>query len=316
MSLCAKQLGQYFTTNKVLQQKVVSFIQNNPNEILEPSIGRGDLVQAVLSVFPTARFDMYEIDKTVPLVSSILKEDVHFGDFIDAKIEKKYKTIIGNPPYIKVSKLQNLYIQFIAKCYSLLEENGELIFIVPSDFLKKSSSLLLLNDMMQHGTFTDIYHPENERLFENASIDVVVFRYCKNPQLPKQVLWTNVNHVEEPITKYIHFSKETIQLSTKQMSETILSVGDLFHIYVGIVNGREHVYWNELLGNLSVLRGENRRRKYIYITEFPTENNDVNNYLLLHKENLIHRKIRKFNENNWFEWGALRNMRTIKENLG
>ena len=31
--------------------------------------------------------------------------------------------------------------------------------------------------MLKVGTFTHIYHPNNENLFDNASIDVIVFRY-------------------------------------------------------------------------------------------------------------------------------------------
>ena len=30
----------------------------------------------------------------------------------------------------------------------------------------------------------------------------------------------------------------------------------------------------------------------------------------------MEREIRKFNENNWFEWGAMRNITTINTNLG
>ena len=42
----------------------------------------------------------------------------------------------------------------------------------------------------------------------------------------------------------------------------------------------------------------------------------VNRYLLLHKQELLDRKIRKFNEKNWFEWGALRNMKKINQCIG
>ena len=38
--------------------------------------------------------------------------------------------------------------------------------------------------------------------------------------------------------------------------------------------------------------------------------------MLDNKEVLIKRKIRKFNESNWFEWGALRNYNTIIESMG
>jgi adenine-specific DNA-methyltransferase len=37
---------------------------------------------------------------------------------------------------------------------------------------------------------------------------------------------------------------------------------------------------------------------------------------MANKSILLERKIRKFNENNWFEWGAPRNITTIQKNLG
>ena len=44
-----KELGQYFTKNKILQKKVYELILNNPKLILEPSVGRGDLVKFILN---------------------------------------------------------------------------------------------------------------------------------------------------------------------------------------------------------------------------------------------------------------------------
>ena len=168
-------LGQYFTTHIELKQKVFDFILNSPSNILEPSIGQGDLVAFVTEKIPNIIFDMYEIDRNIELLDKIQKDKVVYGDFMKQTITKTYKTIVGNPPYVRTKK-GNLYIDFIEKCYNLLEDNGELIFIVPSDFLKLTSASALLNVMMMHGTFTHIYHPHNEKMFENASIDVIVFR--------------------------------------------------------------------------------------------------------------------------------------------
>ena len=42
-------LGQYFTTNEQLKTKVLEFILNDPEIILEPSVGQGDLVQCILN---------------------------------------------------------------------------------------------------------------------------------------------------------------------------------------------------------------------------------------------------------------------------
>src|SRR6056300_858217 len=41
------ELGQYFTCNALLQSKVCEFIKNDPQVILEPSVGQGHLIQAL-----------------------------------------------------------------------------------------------------------------------------------------------------------------------------------------------------------------------------------------------------------------------------
>lgn len=140
-------LGQYFTTNNELKEKVYEFILNKPSNILEPSIGQGDLVAYVIDKMPDVIFDMYEIDKKIKLLDNVQKDKIIYGDFMKQTIAKTYKTIIGNPPYVKTKK-GNLYIDFIEKCYNLLEEKGELIFIIPSDFLKLTCASKLLNIML------------------------------------------------------------------------------------------------------------------------------------------------------------------------
>ena len=38
-------LGQYFTRDDGLKNKVLEFVMNSPDVILEPSVGEGDLIQ-------------------------------------------------------------------------------------------------------------------------------------------------------------------------------------------------------------------------------------------------------------------------------
>ena len=300
-------LGQYFTTHNELKEKVFEFIINNPSNILEPSMGQGDLITYITDKNPSITFDMYEIDTTIKLLDKIQKDKVVYGDFMKEIITKTYKTIIGNPPYVRTKK-GNLYIDFTEKCYNLLEDNGELIFIVPSDFLKLTSASKLLNIMMTNGTFTHIFHPHNEKMFENASIDVIVFRYCKNSSIEKKVLYNNK-------LLYITNSKGLITFGEEENNNSFI-FQDYFDIYVGLVTGKESVYKNEELGNIEVLNGENKVDKYIYIEKYPCENEKIDKHLLQHKKELIERRIRNFNENNWFEWGAPRNISTIHTNLG
>ena len=306
--IAKNNLGQYFTTNIELKEKIYEFILNKPLIILEPSIGQGDLITYITDKIPDIIFDMYEIDKEIKLLDNIQQDKIIYGDFMTQKITKTYKTIIGNPPYIRTKK-GNLYIDFIEKCYYLLDnDDGELIFIVPSDFLKLTSSSTILNIMMINGTFTHIYHPHNEKMFKNACIDIIIFRYCKNKLIQKKVLYNDK-------LLYITNNNGLITFNEEINNNTII-FNDYFDIYVGLVNGKEEVYKNEELGNIEVLNGENKINKYIYIEKFPCENDKINEYLLKFKKELIERKIRKFNENNWFEWGAPRNIKTINNNMG
>ena len=300
-------LGQYFTTHTELKEKVFEFILNDPSNILEPSIGQGDLITFITDKIPSITFDMYEIDTKIKLLDKIQKDKVIYGDFMTQTITKTYKTIVGNPPYVRTKK-GNLYIDFTEKCYNLLDDNGELIFIVPSDFLKLTSASNLLDVMMTNGTFTHIFHPNNEKMFENASIDVIIFRYCKNSLIEKKVLYNDK-------LLYIINSNGLITFGEEKNNNSVM-FQDYFDIYVGLVSGKEEVYKNEELGNIEVLNGEDIMDKYIYIEDYPCDDENINKHLSHHKKELIERRIRKFNENNWFEWGAPRNITTINTNLG
>ena len=298
--------GQYFTTDITLQYTILDFIKNNPKTILEPSIGRGDLVKYITEN-SNVNFDMYELDESIQLLEDIDREKVNYGDFIKANISKKYKTIIGNPPYVKKST-GNLYLEFIEKCFNLLKIKGELIFIVPSDFLKLTSASKLLIKMMKSGTFTHIYHPNNENLFANASIDIIVFRYYKWSKQKKKTLYNDQ-------LKYLINTNGIITFSITEITNNFI-IGDYFNVYVGMVTGKEAVYKNNEFGNITLLNKKNVRDKYIFIEVFPTPNENLNNYILENKDILINRKIKSYTEQNWWLWGAPRNMINIEKNIG
>lgn len=307
-------LGQYFTKNEYLKSSIYNLILNNSNIILEPSIGRGDLIDYILKNHPSKNieFDLYEIDKSIKLLDSLANKNIIYKDFLKSNINKKYDTIIGNPPFVKTRK-GNLYLDFIEKCYNLLNINGELIFIVPSDFIKLTSSSKLINIMMNNGTFTHIIHPNNEHLFENANIDIIIFRYCKNSKLSNEI---NVNNNKKYLINTNGILTFTDNILSIKNNNANITLSNYFDIYVGMVTGKESIFKNNKYGNIEILNNKNKIDKYILLNEFPTQNNELNNYMIQHKDELIKRKIKNFTEKNWFKWGALRNYETIKKNLG
>jgi adenine-specific DNA-methyltransferase len=193
----------------------------------------------------------------------------------------------------------------------LLNDGGELIFIVPSDFMKLTGSVQLIDEMMLQGTFTHIIHPKDEHLFENAAIDVMVFRYCKDESLGNDMVFNG-----EKRWLVHHHGTLSFVLEEPDVSVPTRTIADYFHVYVGMVSGKENVFKNQDLGNVDVLNGNGDKEKYIIIDKFPTDNPTLNAYMTEHKPQLMERKIRAFNEKNWYEWGALRNYNTMQKRVG
>jgi adenine-specific DNA-methyltransferase len=75
------------------------------------------------------------------------------------------------------------------------------------------------------------------------------------------------------------------------------------------------VYKNPI-GNIELLLKHNKKQKYIYCETFPSGDEKINKYLLEHKTILMNRKMKKFGEHNWYQWGAPRNLKVMKKYEG
>lgn len=300
-----KDLGQYFTVSEDLQQFVFDSVKHKSSLLLEPSFGAGHLLKKFKEHDENYPMICYELDTTItPVVSFNEHQSATYGDFTKQTITTRFRTIIGNPPYVK-QKTGNLYIKFIELCYNYLADDGELIFIVPSDFIKLTSASALIHKMTQTGSFTDFLFPHDEKLFEGASVDVMVFRYEKGllqtqARVNGDIVFCNVN-------------KGIITFSDSEVSG--VSIDSMFHVFVGLVSGRDEIY-RVPFGNIEVLTDKGRAEKYIFTTTFPISNTEIDTHLQKHKADLMARKIRKFSESNWFEWGAPRNISSIQKYWG
>ena len=300
-----KQLGQYFTVSEELQTFVFNKVKHKGLLLLEPSFGAGHLLKKFKAVNENYPIMCYEIDTTIkPVLTFNAHQIPVYGDFTKQIIHQKFKTIVGNPPYVKQST-GNLYIKFIELCFGLLDTDGEMVFIVPSDFIKLTSASSLIDIMVKEGSFTDFLFPHDEKLFEGASVDVVVFRYEKGLKTKETVMngkkmLCNVNN-------------GIITFSEKEVKGNPLS--DMFNVYVGLVSGRDEIY-RVPFGNISILNDKDRVQKYVFAESFPTGNPVIDAHLQRNKAELLGRRIKKFNEENWFEWGAPRNITSIRQNVG
>lgn len=297
-----KTTGQFFTTSSILTDCVQNFVKNNPTKFLEPSCGEGHLVKAVLDKHPGAVFVGCELDPDLKFNSN---PNVITGDFLKQPFEEKFKTIVGNPPFVKTGST-NLFLQFTDRCVDLLNDGGELVFIVPSDIFYMTSGKKLMEKMWAGGTFTDVFKPNKENLFENATVDVVVFRY----ELGNFERQMNFNGEE----RFVHNHNGVISFHNNSQNNS-KTFEDFFNVYVGFVTGAEPIMKNDL-GNCPIINGKNSSNNYLMIDKWDDATEEQKAYLSEHKEKLINRKIRKFDEDNWFQFGLMRNKKHIDEYLG
>ena len=144
-----KKMGQYFTISDDLQQFVFDKVKHKGSLILEPSFGAGHLLKKFKDANADYPIICYELDSTItPTISFNAHQTIIYGDFTTQRMTQKFKTIVGNPPYVKQST-GNLYIKFIELCFELLDADGEIIFIVPSDFIKLTSASSLIDAMIK-----------------------------------------------------------------------------------------------------------------------------------------------------------------------
>ena len=323
-----KEIGQYFTAAPILQDFVFNSSRNKDQRarLLEPSFGAGHLLAKFLEYDADYPMVCCEIDdKIKPIVSFGEHQKIMYCDFLKQRFAEKFKLIIGNPPFVKQAG-RNLYLVFIEECFNLLDDGGELIFIVPSEFLKQTSAARIISAMVREGRFTDFLFPHDEKLFKGASIDVVAFRYVKDGQT------SPICHVrkcanEVPMIYNALNGIITFREIGEENNAQMIPISNLFSAYVGLVSGCDRVF-RGLLGDhhqdsreyIDVLNGSRAPQptkvKFIFVTKFPTENDAINVHLLANKMALLARKIRKFNETNWFEWGAPRNYAFMRDHCG
>lgn len=292
MNLTKEVLGQFYTPSHIVKE-MVALIENK-GSILEPSCGPG----AFLEQLPPETIGI-ELDPKSANPKALILDFFDYTNTVD--------TIIGNPPYVRYqdiieqtkSKLlnfnldnrSNLYLFFIEHSINLLNpEGGELIFIVPRDFIKTTSALPLNTRLYNEGGFTYWKEFGDEKIFDDASPNVAIFRWVKNGK--------------HTIPVSIHNGFLSFYETETQRTKIYLS--SLFDVMVGGASGANDIFIEDS-GNIDLVVSDTKRtgltKKAHYVTE-------PSSYLANYKTQLMGRRIKSFNENNWWEWG--RKIRNIE----
>ncbi len=303
-------LGQVFTPPAVVE--VMLRLRRNRGRVLEPAAGNGAFSRrfpGCIAIEPDARH--------APPGALVM-------DFFAYPERERFATIIGNPPYVRYQDIRpdtalllcsrlfdrrsNLYLFFIEKAIRHLEPGGELIFITPRNFLKTTSSVKLNRWLYNQGSITDAIDLGDAKVFDNAVPNCLIWRFEKD-QVSRETRYAEIGYgcdlnqaLADPPWEHRIFTETNGHLMFTK-SDYELHVRDLFSVKVGAVSGADDLYAS-LPGNRNFVCSETvttgQTRRMLWQAPGLTKPDPA---LLPYKDRLISRRIRAYDESNWWQWG-------------
>lgn len=228
-----KKFGQFFTTASVAKFMSRLFnidLQKSEMRLLDAGAGTGILCIALiehiyelgysgkielicyetdLSVLPILKKNLTLAKKTYDISFKIIKDNYltsqNFGvDSLFDADSNQYDYIIGNPPYMKISKdaveakmmhdichgAPNLYFLFWAMGIHNLKVNQELVYIIPRSWTSGSYFKRFREYLFSNAVITDIHLFESrDKVFDGDSVlqETVIVKIKKNADEPEMI---------------------------------------------------------------------------------------------------------------------------------
>ena len=256
------------------------------------------------------------------------------ADFFAHPETRQYDSIIGNPPYVRyqdilpetrrliearrsvLDKRGNLYLYFIEKCLRHLAPQGELIFITPRDFLKTTSATRLNHLLHASGTITHAIELGDAPVFDDAVPNCLIWRFVRGDfsyqtQFAALANVTSRRQLGEALARIVWESRRFVEVAGHLVfarADYAMNLLDIAFVKVGGVSGADAIYADPAIANqdfvcsASERTGETRRMLWCAPGE-AASGKAPPAALLPHKPALLARRVRPFDESNWWEWG-------------
>jgi len=122
--LIGKKLPGFFPTPRPVIERVLALAGIEPaHRVLEPSCGKGDIVDAIKSEHPGASLHAIEINRTLADILSAKGYEVEFVDFLEH--QEIYDRIVMNPPFENGQDIDH-----IRHAFGLLAPGGRLVSVI------------------------------------------------------------------------------------------------------------------------------------------------------------------------------------------
>jgi len=284
------RLGQVFTPPKVVEFMLA--LCGNRGRALEPSAGDG--------VFFELLKERHRDCVGIEIDPRVAPPGAEIRDFFDYPLTEQFETIVGNPPYVRFQDVavdtrkrlksglfdarSNLFLFFIEKCVRHLKPGGELVFIVPREFIKLTAARKLNAWLYEQGSITHFYETGDTRIFGEHTPNCAIFRFEKG-------------RMDRHMADGRRFTEVDGQLMFLR-DDYGVRFADVFTVKVGAVSGADSIFTHpkgnmEFVCSKTVDTGETRRM--LYGVKHP--------HLEKHKEALLARRVIHFDESNWWQWG-------------
>jgi adenine-specific DNA-methyltransferase len=288
-------LGQVFTPDDVVKTMIA--LRTGTGRALEPSCGDGAFLSKIENCVGI------EIDRRVA------PPDALNIDFFDYPETERFSCVIGNPPYVRFqdippmtkAKLRldgydrrtNLFVFFIDKCLRHLDDGGELILVVPREFMKATYGRTLNERLHAAGTFTDLVELGDEKIFKGFSPNCIIFRYVKG----------ELSHQRRDGARQLVADG---QLSFVKGNDFV-RLGNILSVKVGAVSGDDEIFAEPTLGYFPIVSSTTRSsgNARLVIPDAPAHPPAVAAWLAKHEERLRRRRIKRYSDQNWWRWGRV-----------
>ena len=286
-----KNNGIFFTPPETIYEniKLLEPYIANITEILEPSCGSCEYILRLNDINPNVNITGIELNKTI--FESIKQYDTDNirllnENFLDYEFNKKYDLIIGNPPYFVMKKKDveksyynyfdgrpNIFILFIIKSLTLLNNKGIISFILPKNFLNCLYYDKTRKHIIKNYTILNIIECD-DKYIETQQNTIILIIQNKKP--------INNTSYSIEISEYtILGTQENINVikSLYKNSKTLFALD--FSVNVG------NIVWNQCKKELT---DDNNKTHLIYSSDITNNKLSIKKYSNKDKKNYINKK--------------------------